>query len=161
MIFVTVGTHEQQFNRLIEEIDNLIGSGKLQHTCFMQIGYSTYIPKHCKWSRLLGYQDMKRYMTEADIVITHGGPSSFIEAMALGKTPLVVPRRSVFGEHINDHQLEFVRFLEGKGFGILPVYDLNLLGETIGSLKPRSEKSVFFGNNESFCSQLEQEIAKL
>ena len=46
MIFVTVGTHEQPFNRLIEFIDNLKRDGKIQEEVIMQTGFSTYEPKY-------------------------------------------------------------------------------------------------------------------
>ena len=42
MIFVTVGTHEQPFNRLIECIDNLKKDGVIQEDVIIQTGYSTY-----------------------------------------------------------------------------------------------------------------------
>ena len=58
MIFVTVGTHEQPFNRLIEFIDNLKRDGKIQEEVIMQTGFSTYEPKYCKWSKLLPYDEM-------------------------------------------------------------------------------------------------------
>ena len=46
MIFVTVGTHEQPFNRLIECVDQLKGSGKIEEDVVIQTGFSTYEPKH-------------------------------------------------------------------------------------------------------------------
>ena len=73
MIFVTVGTHEQQFNRLIEEIDRLKGNGTIKDEVIMQTGYCTYKPKYCKWSELLPYDQMLENVEKADIVITHGG----------------------------------------------------------------------------------------
>ena len=45
MIFVTVGTHEQQFNRLIKEVDRLVEEGIIKEEVFIQIGYSDYDPK--------------------------------------------------------------------------------------------------------------------
>ena len=48
MIFVTVGTHEQPFNRLIRKIDELKRDGIIKEEVIMQIGYSTYEPKYCK-----------------------------------------------------------------------------------------------------------------
>lgn len=45
MIFVTVGTHEQPFNRLIECIDNLKKDGVIQEDVIIQTGYSTYEPQ--------------------------------------------------------------------------------------------------------------------
>ena len=47
MIFVTVGTHEQQFNRLVEYIDKI--AEKMDEEIIIQIGFSTYKPKHCVW----------------------------------------------------------------------------------------------------------------
>ncbi|MDD6794040.1 MAG: glycosyltransferase, partial [Clostridiaceae bacterium] len=87
MIFVTVGTHEQPFNRLIENIDKLKEAGVIQEEVIMQIGFSTYIPKSCKYYKLLPYSDMNKYISEARIVITHGGPASFIMPLQMGKTP--------------------------------------------------------------------------
>ena len=41
MIFVTVGTHEQPFNRLIEDVDNLCETGVINEPVIMQTGFST------------------------------------------------------------------------------------------------------------------------
>ena len=107
MIFVTVGTHEQQFNRLIKEVDRLKGEGLIQDEVFIQTGFSDYEPVHCQWKALISYDEMNRYMDEADIVITHGGPATFMGVISKGKRPIVVPRQEKFGEHVNDHQVKF------------------------------------------------------
>lgn len=39
MIFVTVGTHEQQFDRLLKKIDDLKGNGKILEDVFIQSGF--------------------------------------------------------------------------------------------------------------------------
>ena len=78
MIFVTVGTHEQPFNRLIEEMDRLKGEGILDEDVIMQTGFSSYEPNNCEWSKLLPYSQMQENVRNARIVITHGGPASFI-----------------------------------------------------------------------------------
>ena len=44
MIFVTVGTHEQPFNRLVKAIDKLKKDGVITEDVIMQTGYSTYEP---------------------------------------------------------------------------------------------------------------------
>jgi len=98
LIFVTVGTHEQQFNRLIEEIDRLKGNGIIKDEVIMQTGYCTYEPKYCEWSELLPYDQMLENVDKADIVITHGGPSSFIMSLQIGKIPIVVPRQKKYDE---------------------------------------------------------------
>ena len=45
MIFVTVGTHEQPFNRLIKKIDELKKNGIIQEEVIIQTGFSTYEPR--------------------------------------------------------------------------------------------------------------------
>lgn len=44
MIFVTVGTHEQPFNRLIKKVDDLVANGNIKEKVIVQTGFSTYIP---------------------------------------------------------------------------------------------------------------------
>lgn len=50
MIFVTVGTHEQPFNRLVKAVDELKRDGIITEDVIMQTGFSTYEPKYCQWS---------------------------------------------------------------------------------------------------------------
>ena len=51
MIFVTVGTHEQPFDRLVKYIDELVKVGEIKEEVVIQAGYSTYEPVHCKWRK--------------------------------------------------------------------------------------------------------------
>ena len=120
MIFVTVGTHEQQFNRLIKEIDRLKEENLIQDEVFIQTGYSNYVPKYCKWEKLISYEKMNQFIEKADVIITHGGPATFMAVIAKGKNPIVVPRLKKFGEHVNDHQLEFVE-------KVLNIYNLTVI----------------------------------
>lgn len=64
MIFVTVGTHEQPFNRLIQKIDELKKDGTIQDDVIIQTGFSTYEPKYCQWSKLIPYQQMVKNVAD-------------------------------------------------------------------------------------------------
>ena len=162
MIFVTVGTHEQPFNRLIEAVDQLKGSGAIDEDVIMQTGFSTYEPKYCEWRKLLPYAQMKEKVAEARIVITHGGPASFIMPLQIGKIPIVVPRQLQFNEHVNNHQVDFAKAVAERMGNIIPVYDMTELGDVLGqydkiivAMKKKNLKS----NNQQFNSNLE-DIAK-
>lgn len=161
MIFVTVGTHEQPFDRLIAEIDALKRDGVIREDVFIQTGYSTYTPKYCRWDKLISYVDMVKNVEQARIVITHGGPASFLMPLHMGKIPVVVPRQSRFGEHINDHQLVFGRELLNRKGNILLVEDVSELRDVLvryeALVKKRSLKLV--SNNTAFNEQIEK-IAK-
>lgn len=131
MIFVTVGTHEQPFNRLVEYIDKLVEKGAIEEEVIIQSGYSTYEPKHCQFSKMLPYQQMVKNVQEARIVITHGGPASFIMPLQYGKIPIVVPRQKKFNEHVNDHQLEFSSEVAKRQKNIIVVDDIENLEKVI------------------------------
>lgn len=131
MIFVTVGTHEQPFNRLIKEIDLLVKKKVINEKVFIQTGFSTYVPKYCNYKSMLSYSEMKKKISDARIVITHGGPSSFIEVLNQKKIPIVVPRQVKYGEHINNHQVDFVKFIQKKEGNIIPVYNIEDLESAI------------------------------
>lgn len=163
MIFVTVGTHEQQFNRLIEEVDKLKEDGTITEDVFIQTGFSTYEPKHCQWSKLISYKEMNNKIKEARIIITHGGPASFIAPLQIGKIPIVVPRQEKYGEHVNDHQLEFTKNVEERNKNIIPVYDIKDLKEKILNYDKIIEKMDIsnVSNNENFCARFEKEIQEM
>lgn len=131
MIFVTVGTHEQQFNRLIKKVDELVEKGIIQEDVFIQTGYSDYEPKNCKWSKLISYKEMQEYMTNARIIITHGGPASFVAPLQIGKIPIVVPRQIEYNEHVNNHQLDFALKVKERQNNIIVIQDINDLEKMI------------------------------
>lgn len=162
MIFATVGTHEQPFDRLIRCLDELKADGIFPDEVIIQTGYSTYQPKYCNWSKLISYKDMVQNIKEARIVITHGGPASFIMPLQIGKIPIVIPRKHSFDEHINDHQVEFTRAVAERMKTIIPVYDIDKLKDVILrydeiiATMPSRLKS----NNKKFNDELEK-IVKL
>ena len=163
MIFVTVGTHEQQFNRLLKEIDRLVETKVIKEEVFIQTGYSDYEPKHCKWSKLIPYKEMEAKVKEARIVITHGGPASFISALQVGKTPIVVPRQFEFDEHVNNHQLEFANQVEKRMGTIITINDIKELEDAIKNydkiIKEKSKNNT--SNNKQFCDKFEEIVEEL
>ena len=78
MIFVTVGTHEQPFNRLIKKIDELKKNGIIQEEVIIQTGFSTYEPTCCYWDKFIPYRQMQKNVESARIIITHGGARDII-----------------------------------------------------------------------------------
>lgn len=158
MIFVTVGTHEQQFNRLVEYVDHLKADGRIQEDVIIQTGFSTYEPRHCQWQKLYPYPEMVQLVEQARIVITHGGPSSFIMPLQVGKIPVVVPRQKQFDEHVNNHQLEFCREVDARQKNIILVEDVHMLESVLSGYDTLAEKmnAAQNSNNRKFCEAFGQ-----
>ncbi len=157
MIFVTVGTHEQPFDRLVRNVDGLVENGVIKETVIMQTGYCTYAPKCCKASKWFTYAEMVQHVADAHIVITHGGPSSFIMPLQMGKIPIVVPRNKAFGEHINDHQIEFCHEVEKRYHNLLVVDHIDELGHVLRfyNILTEAMSRSLGSNNEAFNRKLE------
>lgn len=161
MIFVTVGTHEQPFDRLIKKIDQLKNENSIDDEVFVQLGYSNYHPSSCDWKDFLSYGEMSSHMNNADIVISHGGPSTFMKSLSLGKHTIVVPRLEKFGEHVNNHQLTFAKEVKNKGYNIDIVEDINNLGKQIIKLKKDDQLQAFKSHNEEFSNNFIKLVDKL
>ena len=163
VIFVTVGTHEQQFNRLIKCVDDLVKDGIIKDKVIMQTGYSDYEPQNCEWQKLYPATKMEELVDEADIVITHGGPSSIILPLQKGKVPIVVPRQKKYEEHVNNHQFEFVEFIHQRQKNLIPVWEIEELKNAILNYVqtvediPRHMQS----NNQNFCDGLEKLVNEM
>jgi UDP-N-acetylglucosamine transferase subunit ALG13 len=130
VIFCTVGTHEQQQDRLLRALDALPGAEEIR----AQTGWCTYVPTRVKAHKLMAFDELQAQMREARIVVTHGGPASIMQALSHGKIPIVVPRQSAFGEHVDDHQVRFARKIADR---VLVVLDIDTLPEVIASYDTR------------------------
>lgn len=163
MIFVTVGTHEQPFDRLIKKIDDLVEKGVITEKVIVQYGYSTYQAKHCEMHDLFSYQEMEKNIQDARIVISHGGPASFISVLQAGKVPIVVPRMHEYGEHVNDHQVDFVSAAQARMKSFLVVYDVEDLESTILNYDQLVQElgNVEMSNTLKFCENFSALVEKL
>ena len=105
-------------------------------------------------------------------ILTSGGPASFIMPLQIGKTPIVVPRQHQFNEHVNDHQVEFARNVAQRMGTIIPVEDINTLGDVImnydqivaGMGHGMSSNNAKFNEelenlvNELYCGKIDERI---
>ena len=120
MIFATVGTHEDPFDRLVRALDALEGDEEV----LIQSGYSTVNPTRARCEAMMPFDRLQDAMARARVVITHGGPASIMQVFAHGKVPIVVPRQARFGEHVDDHQVRFVARLAQRVVVVTDIQDL-------------------------------------
>ena len=127
MIFVTVGTNEAPFDRLLSALSSLEG-----HELLVQHGSSPIRPAGARCVESLPYDEVVETMRRADTVVTHAGVGSVLTAFAAGKRPVVVPRLRRFSEAVDDHQVEFARHLAPTALVSL-VEDLGELPQAVAS----------------------------
>ncbi len=138
MIFFTVGTHEQPFDRAVEAVDLLKKKNIITDEVFIQTGYSNYKPRHCDFEPFITYPQMMEHMEKARMVITHGGTGSIMLVLYHNKIPVVIPRQNKHNEHIDDHQVDFCRLMEEKG-KLLAVYETEELPALLENYEIRVE----------------------
>ncbi len=135
---MTVGTHDQGFERLVKEMDAI--AGELEEEVVIQTGNTAYETKNVRQIKFVDRKGMEELNARARIVIAHAGAGSIIFALKQKKPLILVPRLKKFGEHVNDHQLELARELENEGRALC-VSDIRELRERImmaGTFQPRT-----------------------
>jgi UDP-N-acetylglucosamine transferase subunit ALG13 len=129
MIFVTVGTNEAPFDRLLRAVDGLPSGEEL----VVQCGASSLRPARAHCDEFLSFEELNDYIRTARLIVTHAGVGSIMVALGHGKRPVVVPRLHRFGEAVDDHQVSLAQRLETMGLVTL-VEDLdNLLPRLINA----------------------------
>jgi UDP-N-acetylglucosamine transferase subunit ALG13 len=131
VIFVTVGTHQQPFERLLEGL-----SGLGAERCVVQHGHGSPPSGTARAVAFMPFDEVQRDLETCEVVITHAGVGSILAARRLGHLPVVVPRMKRFGEHVDDHQAELTRALASTG-QVLPAWDIAKLPEIVASVPPR------------------------
>ncbi len=134
MVLVMLGTQNNSFHRLLEEIDRLINLKKIDEKVIVQAGYTKYKSNNMEIFDLISKEKLENYQKEANYIITHGGVGSIITSIKLGKKVIAVSRKHEYLEHVNNHQEEIVELFDKKGY-IIGIQDVSNLGQAIDKLK--------------------------
>ena len=112
---------------------------------------------------MLPYQEMVKNVQNARIVITHGGPASFIMPLQYGKIPIVVPRQKKFNEHVNNHQLEFCKAVAERQKNIIVVEDIQTLDKVLSEYEQMCSNlnGSSLSNNAKFNEEFIKIVNKL
>ena len=123
MILVLLGTQNNSFHRLLEQIEKNIDNGNIKEEVVVQAGYTKYEPKTRKKKMkifdTIPKKELDKLIEKANLVISHGGVGSMVTANQKGKKVIAVPRYKKYNEHVNDHQIETIRIFEKKGYVLL------------------------------------------
>lgn len=160
MIFVTLGTQDKQFRRLLDATLAL----RIDEKVVIQYGSTKpdedmieNLEKNFELHQYLSNEEFEKYMKEARVIITHAGVGTIIEGLKLDKMMIVAARLKKYKEHVNDHQLQIMDTFEKEGY-ILRLDDFSKLPEL---LKENFKPKKFNSNKNNFNTYLEEEIYKL
>ena len=152
MIFVTVGTNEARFDRLLRAVETLSTDEEI----VVQHGSSAVIPANAaRTYDYLLFDDLVSEMHASRVVVTHAGIGSIMTALSCGRRPVVAARLVAYREAVDDHQLPVARRLEEAGLVTL-VEDLSLLGEAVA--RAGEEVDVALGADERLVGELREYV---
>ncbi len=115
-VVLLTGTGPRGFDRLLIEVDRLVGEGKISRDLFAQIGESRYQPINFQYERYLPHDQLIQRIKRCDLVITHDGAGSMREALRAGKPTIVVPRKPSHGEAIFGNEAELAKRFADLGW---------------------------------------------
>lgn len=114
LVVVSVGTDHHPFDRLIRWVEDWTASLGQDVRLVVQHGASqpsstgenhTIIPR----------EELLSLFREATVLVTQVGPGTILDANAVGRRPIVMPRDPRRGEHVDGHQIPFGRFMSAQG----------------------------------------------
>ena len=153
MVLVMLGTQNNSFHRLLEEIDRLIENKVINEEVIVQKGYTKYESKNMNTIDFISRDELENLEKQASYIITHGGVGSIVSSLEKGKKVIAVPRLHKYSEHVNDHQKEIIKkFNENKNIiGIQSVEELEDAVKRVSEFKPNQ----FKGNNQKMLKIIE------
>lgn len=152
MIFISLGTQNIPFTRMLEMVDDLIRERNIDEDVIAQTGYTVYNSKRFVCIDYVDEEKFKSYIDKASFIITHAGSGALFSAIKKGKKTIAVSRLHKYGEMIDDHQTELTKKLSLDGYIIDGTYSLIDAYDKLDGFEPRS--------NDFSCS-IEDELYKI
>jgi len=156
MVFVILGTQDKEFPRLLKAVDREIEKGNIKEKVIVQAGCTKYESKNMEIFDLLPLPEFEKTMDKADLIITHGGAGSILDAIKRGKKIIAAPRLAKYKEHHNDHQKQIISEFAKQGY-ILELKDFNKLDKLIEKSKKFKPKK-FESNTNNMIKLIEEYI---
>lgn len=148
MIFVTLGTQDKAFPRLIETVVNALPNEEI----VIQKGFTKYDNPKYKSFTYVSKEEFQDYIKRAEVVVTHGGVGSIMTALQYDKKVIAVARLAKYKEHQNDHQLDIVNHFSIEGY-IMSYQEGDDFKAIFKEIKEKKMAKVR-SNNQNFINKL-------
>lgn len=158
MIFVSLGTNDKSFIRLLDKIDSLIENGIIKDKVVCQTGYTKYVSDNMEIVDLMDMKEFSKCINSCDLLITHGGVGTILDGLKHNKKIIAFPRLSKYQEHVNDHQIEIINEFSMNGYILTGEIDsLEDLLDYVKKFNPKQYKS----NNYKFNKLISNYIGSI
>ena len=137
--FVTA--HEITNNKIIKE------------QVIVQAGFTKYKSNQMEIFDMITKEELDKYMSKANLIITHGGVGSIIMALEKGKKVIAVPRLHEYGEHVNDHQRQIIKVFSEKKY-LIGIANVDELEDAIKNIA-KFEPAKYENNNQKMINIIE------
>ena len=159
MILVLLGTQDNPFNRIMNEISKQIKNGNIKDKVVAQIGCTKISNDNIESFDFCPKEKIEELIEKAKFVICHAGVGTIIECLNKNKKVIVVPRLKKYGEHANDHQIQIAKEFESKGY-ILPLYNVKKLDKALDDIK-KFKPNKYVSNTDNFKNKIDEYINML
>lgn len=159
MIFVTLGTQDKSFERLLKDIQKQIDLKNIKEKVVVQAGFTKFDSKDMEIFDLISMDEFDRLMNECDLLITHGGVGSIISGLKKNKKVIAVARLAKYKEHMNDHQKQIVDNFSEAGY-ILKYDENDDLKEILDKIKTFKPKK-YVSNTDNMIKLVTEKIDEL
>ena len=156
MIFVTLGTNDKQFTRLLDACEKAIEEKVITDRVVVQAGFTKYESKNMEIFDYMDRDQFSTFMNSADLVITHGGVGTIMTALKERKKILAAARLSEYHEHVNDHQIQLLSSFEKEGY-LIYMHDLSDIKPYLEKVKSFVPK-MYQSNQEYFVNEIKNWI---
>lgn len=153
LIYVTVGTSQCEFTRLIKKMDEI--SGKIEEKVIIQKGHGDFKPINADYFSFVSKEKADYYYKKARVVVSHAGVGSIVSATKLNKPIILVPRIDELNEDSSgNHQKQICEKLKDK---IKVVWEIENLEYAISNI----EENKLIMNSNKLTNSLKMYINSL
>jgi UDP-N-acetylglucosamine transferase subunit ALG13 len=113
LVVALAGTDHHPFDRMVRWVD----AAAVRHrgVRFLVQHGVTRPPLVAEGQEFFSHDRLVAVLSEAAVVVCHGGPGLITEAREAGHVPLCLPRDPRLGEHVDGHQQRFAALVGAAG----------------------------------------------
>ena len=149
MITVTLGTIPYPFDRAVHWIKTCLENGVIREPVFIQHGVTNVdllLDNQLVTAvSLLKSDSLAKIIRNSRLVISHAGQGSTRKLACSDRSFTILPRQAIYGEHIDNHQLDFAKDIMTFGYDVHVTMDIQDLEAALISPPPPIHRDLFDG----------------